>query len=230
MRKLYLFAVVIFLLTGACKKNADQPKVDANSVIIAGDIYPVVKIGRQEWTTVNYNGPGGKNLSLPHPNDNYKKYYTVDDMKDLTLPAGWRVPTKDDFNKLLSNFTPQLDSVGNFVGDVNVASKLMSKSGWEITPDFSNGGTNSSGFSAYPAGIYVDPAHFDIWPGYYAWFLTSTPLPAEMITFRSKYYTFIISNLFDNTSADNKTKCYSCLPGQTENDDAAKSVRFVRDL
>jgi uncharacterized protein (TIGR02145 family) len=228
MKKLYLFAVIVILLTGACKKNTDN--ANSVNVTISGSVYPIVTIGRQQWTTVNYYGPGGKDLSLPSPNDNYKKYYTIDDLKNLTLPNGWHVPTKDDFNKLLSNYTQQRDTLGNFVADSSAAVKLMSTSGWYIQNDLSTLGTNESGFNAYPAGYYIDPMYTDIYPGYYAWFLTSTHLPADMVTFRAKYYTFIISDLFGNTSVDDKTMCYSCLPGRTINDDAAKSVRFVRDL
>ncbi|MDP9078953.1 MAG: hypothetical protein M3O71_16115 [Bacteroidota bacterium] len=229
MRNLHLFAVIIVvLLISACKKNADNK--NSVNVTISGTVYPIVTIGKQQWTTVNYYGPGGKDLTLPHPNDNYKKYYTLDDVENLALPRGWRIPTKDDFNKLLSNYSQQQDSLGNFVGDVNVAVKLMSTSGWYLPYDSSTQGTNESGFNGYPAGYYVDPRGIDIYPGYYAWFLTSTALPANMVTFRANYYTFIISNLFGNTSTDDKTRCYSCLPSRTYNDDAAKSVRFVRDL
>ena len=62
-------------------------------------------------------------------------YWAVIDTRGLA-PEGWRIPTDDDFNKLLQE-----------VGATN-GNKLKSTSGWE------NGGngTNSLGFNATPAG------------------------------------------------------------------------------
>jgi len=82
--------------------------------------------------------------------------YTVDEAKAITLPNGWRLPTSDDYTKLLT-----------FVG--SDPKKLMSKTGWA-----NNIGTNTSGFNAFPSGDYDHDQYSD--RGTDAVFITSSTL------------------------------------------------------
>ncbi|MBB5397433.1 FISUMP domain-containing protein [Mucilaginibacter sp. AK015] len=225
MNKLLTFLIFLAVFTSGCKKETG----DKSKITISGTSYPTVVIGRQEWTTVNYNGPGGLQGEFFGPDDNFNKFYTVEEAIKIRLPSGWRVPTKDDFNTLIGHFSSAKDKDGNFVGDINVAKALMSTDGWDNTGQEENRGTNSSGFNAYPAGFYIENPLYNEWVTTSAWFLTSTPLPKKKVTSHSTNYAFIITNLWLNVSVDNVTTCFACLPG-VYNTNNAKSLRFVRNL
>jgi uncharacterized protein (TIGR02145 family) len=64
-------------------------------------------------------------------------YYSVIDTRGLA-PEGWRIPNSNDWEELVT-------SLGGYPG---LPEKLRSETLWK-----SGGGSNSSGFNAYPAGI-----------------------------------------------------------------------------
>ena len=142
-----LTRVIIFaLLLGvtACKKD-NEPAPNPNSVIINGDSYHIVTLGTQIWTDQNYKGPGGvlHNQTGAHPE--YGKYYSYAEVQALVLPAGWRIPTMDDYHKLCES---QGIIVTNYQANKQEAiKKLTSTVNWLHTP-----GNNQSGFNAHPAG------------------------------------------------------------------------------
>src|ERR1700742_3793344 len=96
--------ILIFLLAigsfYSCSKKSDNQPGSANTVIIENTSYRTVSIGSQTWTAVNYNGPGGTNYDTDPNNPAYGKLYTFAEAQAITLPPGWRLPTKDDFTKL----------------------------------------------------------------------------------------------------------------------------------
>ena len=218
------FALLFF---AACKKGG-TPGPLTSQVTINGTAYPTVKIGRQEWTSVNYDGPGGYEQSFYVPNANYKKYYTLADLANIKLSNGWRVPSRDDYNKMLSNFTTSKDDNGNQVGDYDQTLALRSTTGWEIDSG-DKPGTNTSGFNAFPAGYYTGYPDNET-GGNFAVFLTTTPLPASQPNPHATYYTFTVTRLYVTPSSDDHTHCFSCMIGQGINNDQPKSVRFVRDF
>jgi hypothetical protein len=69
LKRYTLILLVLFL--AACKKER-QPSPDPSAVSINGESYPTVVIGKQEWTTINYNGAGGKEGNFRVVNSNYK--------------------------------------------------------------------------------------------------------------------------------------------------------------
>lgn len=69
-------------------------------------------------------------------------WYAVNDPRGLA-PDGWRIPTKADFELLISNLGGYKEAI----------KKLKSIDDWGVI----GGGTNESGFSALPAGAYWAP-------------------------------------------------------------------------
>lgn len=132
------------LIISCSKKNDVKPEVNIN-----GTTYPTVKIGTQTWTAANYNGPGGENYDRGTVNDPLSgKFYSLDETTKISLPAGWRVPTREDAEKLLLFLgAKKTVSLTLSVGD-SIATKLKSNADWTY-----NLGNNSSGFNAFPVGL-----------------------------------------------------------------------------
>jgi uncharacterized protein (TIGR02145 family) len=111
------------------------------AIDILGRSHKTAVIGTQEWMAENLLCP---ELGCHFNNDpkNSKggygtlhTHYAIPSINEV-LPAGWRVPTDEEWEKLI-----------DFVGE-NAGTKLKSKEGWE------NGGngTDDYGFNAVPAG------------------------------------------------------------------------------
>lgn len=92
-------------------------------------------------------------------NGRYYTYFAVKDSRNI-CPAGWHVPPQSDWLKLIDYLR------GNgygFGGDMyKIGKSVASQSGW--TTDLSAGDVgnnqetnNSSGFTALPSGLRVDP-------------------------------------------------------------------------
>ncbi|MBS1663260.1 MAG: hypothetical protein JST68_19610 [Bacteroidetes bacterium] len=142
--------VVFALLLGAagCKKDGGSvPPPD--SVVIQGDTYHTVTIGNRVWTDANYKGPGGVSHGGSSARPEYGKYYSYAEVQALVLPAGWRIPTMDDYLNLCES---QGIVVTNYQANKQEAiKKLSSTTNWLHTP-----GNNQSGFNAHPAGYIFD--------------------------------------------------------------------------
>ena len=143
-----------------------------NEVEIGERWYPYVQIGEQLWTAKNLREPIGTSGTdytyySQESLDYYGMYYTWNILCSSSevmrpqlsslLPAGWRLPTKSDFQKLF-----------DYLGGINVSGKkLKGNSGlWNV-----NTGTDDYGFNALPAGCNIGR-----WDniGNYAHFNTST--------------------------------------------------------
>jgi len=150
MKKEHLLILLFFIFsTISCGKKTDTKPKDVSVVNINGTNYATVKIGTQTWTAVNYNGPGGENYNRNLDNDPVTgKFYSLTQAMAITLPAGWRLPTREDADKLLLFLGAVKDINNNVQGDSTISTKLRSKSGWSLTQ-----GTNDSGFNAYPVGL-----------------------------------------------------------------------------
>lgn len=130
----------------ACKKNDPKdPEPDTPGIVnINGKDYKTVKIGNQTWTAESYAGDGGLAYG-PTAKPEYGKYYTYNEVKAIALPAGWRLPTIDDYKTMGQAhgivFTPG-------VQNTEAAKKLISKTGWKNAA-----GTNASGLNLFPGNM-----------------------------------------------------------------------------
>ncbi|WP_183559742.1 FISUMP domain-containing protein [Mucilaginibacter sp. SP1R1] len=159
-RHFYLLIIVALSFSACSKKNNNPiPPPKTTSVSISGDAYSTVVIGNQTWTSVNYSGPGGFTYGYGAgvaPITNYGKLYTMAEAKAIQLPTGWRLPTQADFlNLVIALGATQKDASKQDFSSYDVPTKtitsLMSKTGWNYP-----NGTNTSGFNALPAGVYVE--------------------------------------------------------------------------
>jgi len=156
MKKVFTLVIIaVTALLSCSKKNNDPTPVnlkDADSTVtIAGEVYPVVKIGSQKWTSVNYRGPGGifNTGFLNGNNVMHGKLYTPAEAAEVVLPTGWRIPTYDDYLTMLITKGAKQNSDGSYSANLAVAQSLITSEGWE-----EGGGNNYSGFSALPTGFY----------------------------------------------------------------------------
>ncbi len=170
--------IVSALITESCKRAISKEEIqiygtpDEPVTDIDGNTYRTVKIGDQIWMaeslrTSKYNDgepitylaatpqgaidPAWGNLrtgaySFGRFNSSLKpiygawyNWYAVNTGK--LAPAGWHVPTVDEWNILIES-----------LGGKNVAGGKMKATGTEYWFSPNSGATNSSGFSAYPAG------------------------------------------------------------------------------
>ena len=134
--------LLAFLLIISIRCNEEQPIANDNTVIIAGSEYKTVTISGLTWTAVNHAGEGGLVYDAANSRPEYGKYYTFNEVKNITLPEGWRIPTMDDYKKLAASHSIVIPSYNN-----EAIKALTSATRWLNVP-----GVNSSGFNAYPAG------------------------------------------------------------------------------
>ncbi|MBD2753261.1 FISUMP domain-containing protein [Spirosoma validum] len=150
---------LILVAAISCKKDPEtQPKPIPTTVLISGKEYPTVAIGNQVWTTANYEGPGGLAYKTGSEKPEYGRYYTFEEAKAITVPAGWRLPTRQDYTALAES--QGVVFTGNRAMIQEAIKKLTSTTNWRAIP-----GTNASGFNAHPAGYSYqnsDPADGDI--------------------------------------------------------------------
>lgn len=141
-----LFITLLGVISCKGPANSGEPPLpQPTSVSISGITYPVVAIGNRVWTTTNYTGPGGIPYKGGTEKPEYGRYYTFEDVKAVSLPAGWRIPTIQDYIALAES---QGVVFTNYRATRQQAIKaLASKTNWRTIS-----GTNSSGFNACPAG------------------------------------------------------------------------------
>ncbi len=154
-----------------------------------GNEYRTVIIGDQEWmaenlrTTHYANGDSIPNVRESsawanlesgawayYNNQDYfvthygklYNWYAVNDPRDL-CPAGWRVPTNDDWKnleKFLGMPLSELDKTGRRGTAENIAGKLKSDD-MELWQSLHDGVSNESGFSGLPGGIRSTTGSFE---------------------------------------------------------------------
>ena len=159
---LLLVAGAIAVFTSCTQKNNDPTPASGKigtdtAVTIMGISYPVVQIGSQSWTSVNYRGPGGiYNTGSGNQDVLQGKLYTPLEATQITLPTGWRIPTYGDYLALLISRGATKNDDGTYSASLPVAQSLMSTTGWS-----EGGGNNYSRFNALPTGFY----HLDVFYG-----------------------------------------------------------------
>lgn len=135
---LFIFAVLI----SGCRE--EETITTPEVVSIHGTDYPTRTFGAQTWTTKNYAGPGGVAYDASNSKPEYGKYYTLEEVEAITLPAGWRIPTEEDYRILAQT---QGIAIPSNTGDTEKIKSLTSTQHWNHAA-----GTNTSGFNAYPTG------------------------------------------------------------------------------
>jgi len=155
---------------------------------IDGNTYTTVTINGQEWTAENLKVTRYRNGDpIPQVTDAYQwvnlstgarcaynnseanadtygylyNWYAVHDSRKIG-PAGWRVPTNDEYQSLI-----------DYLGGRDAAGGKMKSTGTQFWDAPNAGATNESGFSALPAGsreLYGEYNNL----GHYANFWTST--------------------------------------------------------
>jgi len=155
-------AIFFSAMIAACLAACSESFTDDRD----GQGYSVVQIGQQLWMAENLNyataDRGGSPSSFCPEGDSrkckeYGRLYTWE-AAQVACPAGWRLPTRDDFNGLVAA-----------AGAASVAGKVLkSTSGW-----FKKGnGSDDLEFAALPAGYKGD--RFDGIGGYaYFWSATA---------------------------------------------------------
>lgn len=132
-------------------------------------------IGEQTWMAenLNYQTAEGSYCYMFSTSNcaKYGRLYTYAAAK-AACPDGWHLPSKTEFEKLITNVDADLNGSYNETNKAGTA--LKSTSGW----NGSGNGTNASGFSALPAGNRRDNGDFDN-SGNYAYFSSATALQSN---------------------------------------------------
>ncbi|GAB3948145.1 hypothetical protein GCM10028805_21800 [Spirosoma harenae] len=154
-----VMAMVVLIVCVSCKNDHDTPLTPEKSTVRIGDKdYPTVTIGDQIWTAINYEGPGGLPYRKGAEKPEYGRYYTIEEARAIVVPAGWRLPTQEDFTRLAEN-QGVVFTAHRATGQEAIR-KLSSTTNWRTIP-----GINTSGFNAHPAGYSYqdsDPIDGDI--------------------------------------------------------------------
>ncbi|MDF2432863.1 MAG: hypothetical protein JWP44_2494 [Mucilaginibacter sp.] len=210
MKKLFFPALASILLFTACSKKNNVAPVPIQS--INGADYTTVVIGSQTWTSQNYDGPGGVYYTgMLWSVSGSVKLYSIAEANAIPLPAGWRLPTENDFYNILLAVGGKRISDGAGGTAVTGASgdpvnTLISKNGWATTS-----GTNSSGFNALALGYYNG-----VYQGYgnAAVFIGSTVFNGYLMSL------YLYDNNYGYTAI---------LTGNITSSTDRASIRFVKD-
>ena len=170
--KYFLFPLsmlVMFMITCSCKKDDDNPIIlhGPNVTDIDGNVYHSVIIRSQTWMIENLNVTHYRNGdSMPNVTDrtewrNFKQgaycnfnntvsnsttygklynWYAVNDIRNIA-PTGWHIPSNEEWTTLIT-----------LLGGETVAGGKLKESGYTHWAAPNTGATNSSGFTALPAG------------------------------------------------------------------------------
>ncbi len=200
---------------------------------VEGNYYATVIIGGQEWMAENLKTSKYSNgVNIPNITDNIQwnnltdgaycfynndannnliygklyNYYSVISSNNL-CPNGWHIPTVSEWDELRNFLDPSAATSGG---------QMKSNSTLWTSPNV--GATNSSGFSALPAGFRNNSeptSGIGVFSGIgtMAWFWTSEE--ANLLSAYDRYLINVDDPLF--TSADNKNDAYSirCMKNQT---------------
>jgi len=136
------------------------PPTSGTYVKIGDLYYPTATIGGLEWTTMNYGGPGGlKNDELKQNKLYYGTFIKQADLGLVPVPAGWRIPTRRDFEKLLATQGVALEPWDMSPDDqptTRALGPLMATTDWRRVDPWA---TNATGFNALPNNVLTVAAN-----------------------------------------------------------------------
>jgi len=153
-----------------------------------GKTYKFVKIGEQVWIAENLNYTGsGTNITDDHEwyhnsdydgwcyyanSENYSNTYGVLyqwEAAKIACPAGWHLPTDEEWTQLVNYLIENGYSYDGVVGHGGIAKSLATDNGWTISDkpgavgnsDF-HAFRNKTGFSALPGGGRISYGAFNV--------------------------------------------------------------------
>jgi len=177
-----------FVLAGGAVTDADG--IDYNVVKIGsqiwmlenlkttkfnnGDLIPVTSAGdvTNEIDTTNGNYPKYQ-WAYNNDNQNVAKYgrlytwWTATDSRNI-CPTGWHVPSNTEFNTLKA-----------FIGSDTTIGGALKEAGFVHWLSPNKGATNSTGFTALPAGYRTYGSYFSIGQSASFWTTTADPTPVN---------------------------------------------------
>jgi uncharacterized protein (TIGR02145 family) len=200
-RSCIVVCVLLFNLVTLVSCDDESTEDRPQQVTIEDKQYPFVKIGNQLWTASNYEGSGGVTYDASNTRPEYGKYYLKTELDAIVLPAGWRIPTLEDYSRLAQSYGIPVPSK---LSDGEAIKALISTTHWNNAE-----GTNTSGFNAHPAN-YI--------------FQDSNPIEGDIAEFwTSGGETFSIQEAGENLRSLRVSLYKSDSPGYRFN------VRFVKD-
>jgi uncharacterized protein (TIGR02145 family) len=228
-------AVMALLMVTSCVQEEVETRksgfVDPSSVVKGtmmdsrdGKTYKTVTIGDQIWMAENMAFKVGNSPCYQNKEKNCRKYGRYYDWKSAmkACPSGWRLPSKDDFDKLVVSVISEPLEADSWrlrqAKERILIQMLNSKKGW-----YKNGnGLDLYGFSAVPAGDVTGNGEggfrFRLMGyGTYFWSSSNSWNISDSHDFFSLYYTV-------GGSYENEVIGFFNYP-----DDAPLSVRCVRD-
>jgi len=189
MKFFYIIAPIACLFFfSSCDSLSPDENGDELGTVTGNDgkTYTTIKIGEQWWMMENLKETQYRNGdAIPNVTDDTEwaglstgarcaydnkesnadtygylyNWYTVNDSRNIA-PDGWRVPTDDDWNKLVT-----------YLGGGSVAGgKMKSTTSHWASPN--TGATNESGFSTLPAGYRPSNGFFALGSRAYFWSAT----------------------------------------------------------
>jgi uncharacterized protein (TIGR02145 family) len=145
MKNKYYIIVLLSFFTLSCQKENTEVLFDEKIQYHTltddrdGKIYKTVEINNQTWMAQNLAyDPSEKGNSTPPI---YGYFYSSPKNSSL-CPTGWHIPSREEYQSLI-----------DYLGGRMIAGKKMKEAGNNHWERGSTIGTNSSGFSALPAGI-----------------------------------------------------------------------------
>lgn len=180
-----LMVISGLLFLNACSSRETVSDMD-------GNLYEIIKIGDQDWLSVNLNVSrflNGDPIPEARTAEEWKSasenkqpawcyydndpsnghvygklynWYAVNDPRGLA-PEGWRIPVADDWNQLIT-----------FLGGDNVAGLVLKSTDLWADYEGQNGnGNNASGFAGLPGGGRYDHGGFNFLGNYSGWWTTT---------------------------------------------------------
>ena len=158
------------------------------------NVIPEVVIGTQTWSLRNYDF-GGIDVNDDFTNvSDYGKLYTWEEAVAIDVD-GWHLPTNAEWDTLIT-----------YLGGTGVAGGKMKEAGLSHWSSPNTGATNSSGFTALPAGDQISQITWDA----YLWSATEYD--------GSNAYVYQLSASTDDIAQGYNTKALSKY-----------SVRLIKD-
>ncbi len=218
---------LLLLMMTSCSKSTDtnEPEEPKNIVTINGTDYPTAVIGKQSWTTINYNGTSGINYNNGANDPNYGKLYTLTEALAVALPTGWRLPSREDYNTLLGSLGELAkDTYGHHIPSPFVTRKLLATSSWNSII-----GKNESGFNAVATGHFRD-LNRSTYPGFLNKSLETVFLTTSRFTELGGNWAQIpVSFRIHIVLTNNAPEIFSSFSDAVERNADAGSLRFVKD-
>ena len=139
-----LLALIEFLTIVSCQKDEVGYNQDLHYDTFTdsrdGRIYKTIEIGNQIWMAENLKYNDFEEMTYC----NYGRMYTISSNRDY-CPKGWHIPDSAEFMELI-----------NFLGGAEIAGSKMKEVGNDHWKNPNTDATNSSGFTALPAGFADD--------------------------------------------------------------------------